>query len=66
MCKDEIVNFLRKFEKKEGTYEYLANQVGTTPMTLYRWKKGLVKKRNKVIEEKLKRVMKRYRRFDAH
>lgn len=50
---------IKSFRKKYNlSREDLASKIGVSYMTIYRWeKKGLIKKPNKVIQEKLKRIM---------
>lgn len=52
---------IKAFRKKYNlSREDLASKVGVSYMTIYRWEKGLIKKPNKVIREKLKRIIRGY------
>ena len=52
---------IEEFRKKYNlSREDLASKVGVSYMTIYRWEKGIGSKRNKVIQEKLERVMRGY------
>lgn len=47
-------------EKYKLSREDLASKVGVSYMTIYRWEKGIIKRPNKVIKEKLERIMRGY------
>ena len=49
------------FRKKNNlSREDLASKVGVSYMTIYRWERKLIRKPNKVIKEKLERIMRGY------
>lgn len=51
---------IKAFRKKHKlSREELASKVGVSGQTIYRWEKG-VKPANKIIKEKLAKVMKEY------
>ena len=52
---------IKSFRKKyKLSREDLASKVGVSYMTIYRWEKGFIKNPNKVIKEKMERVMRGY------
>lgn len=54
---------IKAFRKKYNlSREDLASKIGVSYMTVYRWEKGLVKRPNQVIQEKLRRIMRARRK----
>jgi DNA-binding XRE family transcriptional regulator len=53
----DIKTFRKKYKLSR---EDLASKVGVSYMTIYRWEKGFIKKPNRVIKEKMERIMRGY------
>jgi DNA-binding XRE family transcriptional regulator len=53
----QIKDFRNKYKLSR---EDLASKIGVSYMTVYRWEKGVIKNPNKVIVEKLDRIMRGY------